>query len=141
MLILKGHKQVTAACLYELWNKYSISPIRLCHDVLTCFSHVRLCVALQTVAHQAPLSMGFSRQEGCHFLLQGIFRTQGLNQSVSLKSPAGDWQSWKAGSLPLAVGFHKLVNLGQHNCIFPPVNEKLVTQKCRVKCPQIFLDN
>ena len=35
-----------------------------------------------TVAHQAPLSMGFSRQEywsGLHFLLQGIFPTQGLN--------------------------------------------------------------
>ena len=32
-----------------------------------------------TVAFQAPLSMGFSRQEycvGCHFLLQGIFPTQ-----------------------------------------------------------------
>ena len=32
--------------------------------------------------HQAPLSLGFSRQEywsGCHFLLQGIFPTQGSN--------------------------------------------------------------
>ena len=35
-----------------------------------------------TVAHQAPLSMGFPRQEygvGCHFLLQEIFLTQELN--------------------------------------------------------------
>ena len=35
-----------------------------------------------TVTGQAPPSMGFSRQEyegGCHFLLQGIFPTQGLN--------------------------------------------------------------
>ena len=35
-----------------------------------------------TVARQAPLFMGFSRQEywsGCHFLLQVIFLTQGLN--------------------------------------------------------------
>ena len=35
-----------------------------------------------TVAHQAPLSMGFSRQEywrGCHSLLQGIIPTQGSN--------------------------------------------------------------
>ena len=33
-----------------------------------------------TVAHQTPLSLGFSRQEywsGLHFLLQGIFPTQG----------------------------------------------------------------
>ena len=37
---------------------------------------------LWTVAHQAPLSMEFSRQNtgvGCYFLLQGIFLTQGLN--------------------------------------------------------------
>ena len=35
-----------------------------------------------TVAHQAPLSMGFSRQEywsGCSSLLHGIFPTQGSN--------------------------------------------------------------
>ena len=41
-----------------------------------------LCVTLWNVARQFPLSMGFSRQEyhsGCHFLLQGIFPTQGLN--------------------------------------------------------------
>ena len=31
--------------------------------MLSCFSHVQLCVTLCTVAHQAPLSMGFSRQE------------------------------------------------------------------------------
>ena len=31
--------------------------------VLSCFSHVQLFTTPQTVAHQAPLSMGFSRQE------------------------------------------------------------------------------
>ena len=31
--------------------------------MLSRFSHVRLCAALWTAAHQAPLSMGFSRQE------------------------------------------------------------------------------
>ena len=31
--------------------------------LLSCFSHVRLFVTLWTVARQAPLSMGFSRQE------------------------------------------------------------------------------
>ena len=38
-----------------------------------------------TIAHQAPLSMGFSRQEnwkGCHTLLLGFFLTQGLNTSL-----------------------------------------------------------
>ena len=38
-----------------------------------------------TIAHQAPLSLGSSRQGtrvGCHFLLQGIFPTQGLNPGL-----------------------------------------------------------
>ena len=49
-----------------------------------------------SVAHQAPLSVGFSRQEytgvGCHFLLQGIFPTQGSNPCLL---------HWQADSLPL----------------------------------------
>ena len=47
--------------------------------------HVRLFATPWTVACQAPPSMGFSRQEywnGCHFLLQGIFLTQGLNPGL-----------------------------------------------------------
>ena len=36
-----------------------------------------------TEAHQAPLSMGFPRQEyWSHFLLQGIFPSQGLNLGI-----------------------------------------------------------
>ena len=35
----------------------------VCACVLNHFSHVQLFVTLWTVAHQAPLSMGFSRQE------------------------------------------------------------------------------
>ena len=31
--------------------------------LLSRVSHVRLCAAPQTAAHQAPLSLGFSRQE------------------------------------------------------------------------------
>ena len=67
-----------------------------------CVSHsvrVQVFVTPWIVARQAPLSMGFSRHEywsglpfpspgdspgmntggGCHFLLQGIFLTQGSN--------------------------------------------------------------
>ena len=46
---------------------------------------IKSCLTLATpwtVACQAPLSMGFSRQEywsGCHFLLKGIFLTQESN--------------------------------------------------------------
>ena len=34
-------------------------------DVVSCFSHVRLYRSAWTVVRQAPLSMGFSRQEYC----------------------------------------------------------------------------
>ena len=49
-----------------------------------------------TEAHQFPLSMGFLRQEywmRLHFLLQGIFLTQGLNLYLLY---------WQANSLPLS---------------------------------------
>ena len=45
-------------------------------------SHVRLFATPWTVAYKSPQSMEFSRQNtgvGCHFLLQGIFLTQGSN--------------------------------------------------------------
>ena len=51
--------------------------------LLSCFSHVRLFATLWTVALQASLFMGFSRQKywsDLPFLLQGTFPTQGLNQ-------------------------------------------------------------
>ena len=54
---------------------------------LSHFSRVQLFVILWTVAPQAPLSVGFPRQEcwsGLPCLLQGIF----LTQDVSLTSPA-----------------------------------------------------
>ena len=59
-------------------------------------SHVRLFVTPWTVAYQAPLSLGFSRQEywsglPCHALLQGDFPNPGLEPP----SPA-----LQAGSLP-----------------------------------------
>ena len=59
-------------------------------------SRVRLFATLCTVAPQAPLSVGFSRQEywsGCHFLLQGIFSTEGSNPGLL---------HWQADSLPLS---------------------------------------
>ena len=48
--------------------------------VLSRFSCTQLLVTPWTVACQAPLLTGFSRQDigiGCHNLLQGIFLTQG----------------------------------------------------------------
>ena len=54
-------------------------------SVLSRFSHIRLFETQWTFAHQALLSMGFSSKStgvGCHFLLQGIFPTQGSNPGL-----------------------------------------------------------
>ena len=57
--------------------------------VLSSFSHVQLCVTLWTVAHQAHLPMGFSRQEHWSGLPRppGGLLDAGI-KTVSLASPA-----------------------------------------------------
>ena len=50
--------------------------------LLSC---VQLFVTPWTIAHQAPLSMGFSSKNtgvGCHALFQGTFPTQGSNLNL-----------------------------------------------------------
>ena len=86
------------------------------------FSCVQLCVTLCTVAHQAPLSTGFSRQEYWSRLPRpppgdlpdpGIyFLTQGSNPLLSCLL------HWQAASLPLAppgkpmyIHVHRRVNI------------------------------
>ena len=62
--------------------------VRVCMP--SCFSQVRLSVTLWTVACQAPLSVGFSRQEywsGVPFPLSGDLPNPGI-KSISLESPA-----------------------------------------------------
>ena len=53
--------------------------------VVQLLSRVRLFAILWTVAHQAPVHgifLGKNPGVGCHFLLQGIFLTQGSNLHV-----------------------------------------------------------
>ena len=60
--------------------------------MLNRFSHVQLFVTPWTIVCQAPLSMGFSRQEhwsGLVCLSSGIFPTQGSNLCV-LRLPASE---------------------------------------------------
>ena len=49
-------------------------------------SHVRLFETLWTVAHQAPLSLGFSRQE---YWSGGSLEVQGLRLQVAMHGPLG----------------------------------------------------
>ena len=62
----------------------------MCCLVLICFSHAGLFVNLWTVAHQAPLSMGFYKQEywsGLPFPSPGHRPNPGITP-MSLTSPA-----------------------------------------------------
>ena len=72
----------------------------MCVCVFVCvLNHAFLFVTLQTVACQAPLSMGFSRQEywrGLPSLSSGALPTRGLNSR--LLCPL----HWQADSLPLS---------------------------------------
>ena len=64
-------------------------------------SHVQLFVTPWTVAYQVPLSMGFFQARVlewvCHFLLQEIFPTRGLNprlqQGISISFSRGSSQT------------------------------------------------
>ena len=55
----KGY--ILSPCLFNFYAEYIIWNARLL--LLSHFSRVRLCATPQTAAHQAPLSLGFSRQE------------------------------------------------------------------------------
>ena len=50
-------KPYNGKAMYQIANK------KLLLLLLRCFSRVRLCATPQTAAHQAPPSLGFSRQE------------------------------------------------------------------------------
>ena len=68
-----------------------------------------------TVARQAPLTMDFPGKitgVGCHFLLQGIFLTQGLNLCLL---------HWHVNSLLLS---HQAISSVAHLCLtlFDPID-------------------
>ena len=71
-------------------------------------SRVQLFVTLWTVAHQAPLSVGFfsgkNTRVGCHFLFQGIFLNQGSNLCLL---------HWQVDSLPLSHQFSSVQSVTQ----------------------------
>ena len=92
------------------------SGVLLCMCILSHFSHVRVFANWWTVAQQAPLSMGFSRQEywsklPCPPL--GDLSNLGI-KPVSLLHLL----YWQMGSLPLV----------------PPIVFKSVTQSCLTLC-------
>ena len=77
-----------------------IFPFKISLVYLHILSHIWFFATPWTVAHQAPLSMEFSRQEywievGCRAPLQGIFPTQGSDLHLLRLL------HWQVGCLPL----------------------------------------
>ena len=89
------------SCLFtfqSFFNLYDIyfSSLGYKSSIACVLSCVQLFANPWTVTHQALLSMGFpgkSTQVGCHFLLQGIFPTQGSSPHLL---------HWQVDSLPLS---------------------------------------
>ena len=87
--------------------------------MLSCFSCVRLCAALWLIARQAPLSMGFSRQE--HWSGLSCPPPEGLPdpgiKPTSLRSPAlaGGFfttsTTWEAQNYHVIQHFHFWVEM------------------------------
>ena len=87
--------------------------------MLSCFSCVRLCAALWLIARQAPLSMGFSRQE--HWSGLSCPPPEGLPdpgiKPTSLRSPAlaGGFfttsATWEAQNYHMIQHFHFWVEM------------------------------
>ena len=68
--------------------------------LLSHFSRVQLCVTQWTVAHQTPLSMGFSRQE----YWSGLPRLPPRDlPNPGIKPPSLTFPTLEAGSLPLTI--------------------------------------
>ena len=91
-IMKSGSKQILSTPTGILhFMAFLISP--LC--ILSHFSCVQLCVTLWTVARQAPLSMGFSRQQywnGLPCPPPGYFPNPGI-EPVSLAAPASEADS------------------------------------------------
>ena len=94
--------------------QYSSVPL-ICGTWVCVCSVASNSATTQAVAHQAPLSMGFSRQEywgGFRFLQQGIFPTQWSN-CVSSISCIGRWildhcAAWEA-HIVIIVGLFRIL--------------------------------
>ena len=109
----------------HLWGKYCLTDSYTLHVcVLSCFSCVWLLTTLWTVAHQPPLSMGFSRQEywsGLPYPPPGDLPDPEI-EPVSLMSPALAGRffttsiSWEAGQRHTFYFFKKLTFEYMYDC-------------------------
>ena len=58
----RNGKELSSGCGVLVWGDENVLELLLLL-LLSCFSRVQLCATPETAAHQAPMSLGFSRQE------------------------------------------------------------------------------
>ena len=96
--------------------------------LLSRFSRVRLCVTPQTAAHQAPLSLGFSRQEhwsGLPFpapMQESESEREVAQSCLTLRdlmdcSPPGPLHPWDFSGKSTEVGCHVLLQSNIYSTI------------------------
>ena len=116
------------------WKLLHLSPLRVC--VAEMLSRVRLFATPWTVAHQAPLSMGFCRQDhwsGLPFPSPWGLPGPGM-KPTSLMSPAlagGFFTSSAAGEAPLSF----TLSLLEISALLPQVHPN-----CPRQCPLLKLN-
>ena len=100
--------------------------------IVRLFSHLVVSYSSATtwtVAHQSPLSIDFpgkNTRVGCHFLLQGIFLTQGLYldllhwqaNSLLLSHQGIFTHCWKSANQNYSEGSPLINQNGYHNKIY-----------------------
>ena len=99
-----------------------------CACVLSRFSHIQLCAILLDCSLPSSSVHGILQKNtgvGCHFLLQGIFQTQGSNPCLLCLL------HWQVGSLPL-VPHEKLQNQGQGNNKLKLEGTNLILRFCSI---------
>ena len=117
-----GSLWLSIVAFFNIYLKIKQLQRDQCMCVLSCFSHVRFFVTLWTVACQAPLSMGFSRQEywsGLPCSLPGDLPDQGSNPHLLCLL------HWQAGSLPLGLCMDRV---------------KKQVARCQVHCYSISIE-
>ena len=119
-------QMATCHTLYVYVYFVGMYSLHVC--VLSYFSHVLLFTTLWTVAHQAPLSVGFSREEYWSELLsssRGSFQPRDRTHVSCLLY-------WQMGSLPLAPSGKPICILYPHTVSVRHTIQLLLLPKCDI---------
>ena len=124
-----GHREAPYPDAYSQPPRWALQAAAL-QRCVKLLSRDQLFATPWTVAHQAPLSMGFPTGVGCHILLQEVFQNQRSNSHLLCLL------HWQADSLPL----HHLGNPGSYRvrgCL-PPKIWKRDIRRCKFCIRTIF---